>query len=232
MFRAWFVVFMFAVPAAVVAEGLAVTTLTGTVNEHFDTSARVAGSRLVSVRLGSARGLAFEPGNVQVVMPPSFVGVCVRSISRDGLYWMRTYYGVTAWPSATRLLIAPFTSDLDQPLRSYHEKDIAIVAFVSPDASCRDQTPVVLPVVVSLDSPSQLELLFNSGSRRISARLNGGVEVACVPPPNSERVAFDRICTLEVPLSGEPTQVVLHVEMDDGLTVTTEEYRIFLPAGQ
>ncbi|NUB46603.1 hypothetical protein GEU84_019605 [Fertoebacter nigrum] len=232
MLRAFFVSVMFAMPGDVVAQDVAVTSLSGSVNEHFDTTARVAGSRLVSVRLGTARGLAFDPSNVQVVRPVSLAGVCVRSISRDGLYWMRTYYGVEATASGKRLLIEPFTSSLDQILRSYGEGEIAIVAFSSVDASCLDQSPLVLPVLVPEGAPDRIEVLLNSGSRRISAGLDGGEQVVCVTPQNIERIVFDSICTLAVVLSDRPTQRVLQVAMDDGLTVVREDYKIFLPAHQ
>lgn len=232
MFRTFVVMGILALPGIVVAQDVAVTSLSGLVNEHFDKTARVAGSRLVSVRLGTARSLAFDPGTVQVALPGSSVGVCVRSISRDGLYWMRTYYGVPGTASGRKLLIEPFTSSLQKVLQSYDEGDIAIVVFKSIDASCLDQSHEVLPVLVPEGTPDRLEVLLNSGNRRISARLDGGEKVECVTPQNAERIAFDRICALNVVLSDRPMLTVLQISMDDGLTVTSEDYQIFMPARQ
>lgn len=206
----------------------------GIINEHYDKTARVAGSRLVGIRLGTSAERFFDPANVQVVTAKSKTFVCVRTISRDGLYWMRTPYESLAASSAhPRMRLEPFTVGLGDTLRSYSDDDIAILAFASDDDRCLNVSGVLLPEFSSRAVPDRLELMINSGNRKISIQLRTEGEpvgTGCVAPENVERIAFDRLCSLPVALGGRPVDGVLEIAMDDGLSVERESYRIRFPA--
>lgn len=213
----------------------------GKVSEGFDPTARVAGSRIVGVGFRAAAGLAFDPAQVRLAGAAEDATICVRAISRDGLYWMRTPYEPEAGKT---LLLSPFTL-LPDRLRAYAVEEIAIYAFEisasgpaptaeSRAADClaaRDEAVTVLPVLAATDGPGELVVLVNSGNRRVQGRLKGGseIELRCAPPESTERIAYDRICTAEVAPAPDPRVMELELTFDDGLTKATKAYDIRLP---
>ncbi|WP_137112599.1 hypothetical protein [Rhodobacter sp. SY28-1] len=208
------------------------TALNGVVNENFDSSAKTGGSRLVGVRLGAATSRPFRAADVQIVNPGVGGIVCVRAISRDGLYWMRTPYEADSDPG-DRLRLQPFTAELGDQLQQFDETDIGIVASLSTSADCLDDVAVVLPALIPGGNPTRIEIMANSGNRNVSVRLEMGAgpfEEECIPPENEARIAFDRICGLNVTLGQEPMEGTLLINFDDGLGVETETYTIRLPA--
>lgn len=207
----------------------------GKVEEGFDPTARVAGSRIVGVRIGASvapgapHGAAFDPAGVEIVAAAAERIICVRAISRDGLYWMRTpYRAETAGPTLT---LAPFTDASDR-LRKYAQDEIAIYAFESSDPECLDRSVVVLPAVGTL-AGATLEVLVNSGNRRVTARLAKGareVDLTCAAPVSQERITFDRVCTVAMAALPDPTGTLeLKLTLDDGLSRSTQDYPIRMP---
>lgn len=220
-------------PAAAVAQDTGMTPLIGDMNEHYDSSPRVAGSRLVGIRLGASAALAFDPTDVRIVGPGAGHTVCVRSISRDGLYWMRNAYGRGGTSPERLLRLDPFTKDLGTRLEAYPEGDIAILAFVGTDEACLDEAAMILPTVVSRSVPERLEILMNSGNRALTARFEMAdkvSEVRCEAPQGAERVAYDRLCSLEIQLGSQPIEGRLDISMDDGLSIRSERFVVLLPA--
>lgn len=202
------------------------------VNEHFDDSAKTGGSRLVGVLLGAATSRAFRPEDVQIVNPSVDGIICVRAISRDGLYWMRTPYTTDSGPG-DRLRLNPFTSTLRDELQQFDETDIGIVASLSTSTECLDDVSVVLPALVPGGKLSRIQIMANSGNRNVSVRLETGarpLETECTAPENEARIAFDRVCELEITLGQEAIEGTLLLSFDDGLSVETETYTIRLPA--
>lgn len=217
----------------------------GTVSEGFDPTARVAGSRIVGVGFRSAAGLAFNPAQVRITGASEVSTICVRAISRDGLYWMRTPYEPAVGKT---LLLSPFTLLTDR-LRAYSAEEIAIYAFEIPSsnpeptaesraADClaaEDDAVTVLPVLASADGSDELLVLVNSGNRRVQGRLKGVDEIGlrCVAPESTERIAYDRICSAGIgALAAAPQVAELDLTFDDGLTKVTMTYRIRLPGGR
>lgn len=214
----------------------------GMVSEGFDPTARVAGSRIVGVGFRAAADLAFDPAQVRITGASATSTICVRAISRDGLYWMRTPYEPEA---GNTLVLSPFTLQPDR-LRTYAVEEMAIYAFEIPAgnpeptaesraADCLaapDDAMTVLPVLPAADGSDELQVLVNSGNRRVQGRLKGAtdIELQCVPPGSSERIAYDRICSAKV---GAPTpaprDMELELTFDDGLTRETRSYEIRLP---
>lgn len=208
------------------------TALRNKVNENFDSSAKTGGSRLVGVLLGAATSRAFRAEDVQIVNPAVDGIICVRAISRDGLYWMRTPYKTDSGPG-DRLRLEPFTTTLGDKLQQFDETDIGIVASLSASEDCLDDVSVVLPALVPGGNPSRIEIMANSGNRYVFVRLQTGAdsfETECTPPQNEARIAFDRVCSLDVTLGPEPMEGTLLLSFDDGLSVEAENYTIRLPA--
>lgn len=236
-------------PAAVGAQEVAqdvgrAVPVGGTVSEGFDPTARVAGSRVVGVAFRSAQGLAFDPEQIRIVGASPSATICVRAISRDGLYWMRTPYepGIGA-----SLLLTPFTQ-LPDRLRSYGADEIAIYAFetaASPAppsaesraADClaaRDDAVTILPVTSGPVATDQLLILVNSGNRKVEGQIVGQTTVGlrCAAPDSAERIAYDRVCSATVDPDALGTgQVTLNLVFDDGLTKTRLDYRMRLAGG-
>lgn len=216
----------------------------GVVSEGFDPTARVAGSRVVGVRFGPVEGRTFDPGEVRIAGASPDSTICIRAISRDGLYWMRTPYepGVGA-----TLLLSPFTQVPDR-LRRYRADEIAIYAFETPATSdnpsaesrvedclsARDDTLRILPVLSAPDTDDTLQVLVNSGNRRVSGRLTGAneVPVTCAAPASTERIAYDRVCSAKIgPAALGAGPVTLELVLDDGLARTRLSYAIRLTGG-
>ncbi len=217
----------------------------GTVSEGFDPTARVAGSRIVGVGFRAATGLAFNPAQVRIAGASEVSTICVRAISRDGLYWMRTPYESAVGKT---LLLSPFTL-LPDRLRSYATEEIAIYAFEIPAstpeptaesraADClaaKDDAVTVLPFLPAADGSDELLVLVNSGNRRVQGRLKGvdEIELRCAAPESTERIAYDRICSARIEtLAAAPHVAELELTFDDGLTKVTMTHRVRLPGGR
>ena len=233
-------------PGSVLAqeEGRAVPA-GGVVSEGFDPTARVAGSRIVGVRFGPAEGRVFDPGQVKITGASPESTICIRAISRDGLYWMRTPYE----PAVGRtLLLTPFTQSPDR-LRRYNSDEIAIYAFETPATeadpsaesraedclSARDDILRILPVLSGSGSEDTLQVLVNSGNRRVEGRLSGAHEVpiSCSAPDSTERIAYDRVCSAKIgPAVLGAGPVTLELVLDDGLARTPLSYAIRLTGGE
>lgn len=211
----------------------------GVVSEGFDPTARVAGSRVVGVRFGPAEGRVFDPGQVRIAGASPGSTVCIRAISRDGLYWMRTPYEPEI---GATLLLTPFTQSPDR-LRRYSTDEIAIYAFETPTTSAnpsaasraedclsaRDDRLRILPVLSELGPTDQLQVLVNSGNRRVEGRLRGENEipVVCAAPASTERIAYDRVCSAKIsPTVLGAGPIRLELVLDDGLAKTRINHAI------
>jgi len=216
----------------------------GMVSEGFDPTARVAGSRIVGVGFRATTGRAFDPAQVRIAGASEVSTICVRAISRDGLYWMRTPYESAAGKT---LLLSPF-SLLPDRLRTYAAEEIAIYAFEMPAstseptaasraADClaaREDAGTVLPVLSAADGLDELVVLVNSGNRRVQGRLKGGaeIELRCVAFESPERIAYDQICSAQIGApAAAPRVAELELTFDDGLTKVTMTHRVRLPGG-
>lgn len=223
-------------PAAAQEPGVA-RPASGKVEEGFDPAARVAGSRIVGVRIGSAGNRPFDPGAVEIVEATPGRTICVRAISRDGLYWMRTPY--LAESTGPTLKLAPFT-DAANRLQRYAANEIAVYAFESDDEECLGAVSAVLPVVEPFRGGGArrgdtIEVLINSGNRRVAAQIEAGngmsaTEMECAPPGSSERITHDRICTVALNALPIRTGILrLNLTFDDGLMPFSDSYDIRMP---
>lgn len=227
------VIFALASATGAIAQGRGqATPVSGQVNEGFDPTARVAGSRIVGVRIGKTSARPFDPASVFVVGTSADQTICVRAISRDGLYWMRTPYRTVR---ADRMLhLVPFTQAGDR-LRRYPRDEIAIYAFETPSPDCLDKSVVVLPVLEDTGVAARFEVLINSGNRRVEARIatrdkSVSVDIPCAIPTAGARITYDRICAAPfATLPAGALDLTLSLTFDDGLSKLSENYSLRLP---
>jgi hypothetical protein len=210
------------------------TPLEDKVNDHLDGSAKAAGGRLVGLSLTGTHSKKFDPSNVQITMPIERKPViCVRGISRDGLYWTRTpYNSPSAQENRHEVKLSPFTSAYERQLRSYDNSDVAILAFEASDANCFDKGAQIMPVLDGSARDLRIKVQVNTGNQHVKITLRHGateVEGVCNPVRDRERIAFDRDCSVPVTLSAAPEIATLVLTFDDGLVEEEDPYTVFLP---
>lgn len=202
----------------------------GKIRESFDPHAKVSGTSLVGVALGTPPRMQFNPNDVRIPRPGNGSMICIHAVSRDGIYTARSLYELPdVHRESAELRLDPFSQDYDARLRDYPSDAIAITAFAASDAECYDPAPVLLPFLYP-DAAPPLRVLVNAGERAASISADG-VPVPCDRLPGDMlRIAFDTACSLEVPLAAQPAEHRYVLLLDDGLGVSEEEFRVLVPA--
>ncbi|MFW8635298.1 hypothetical protein [Cribrihabitans pelagius] len=209
----------------------------GEVNDHFDDASKTSGGVLAGLRVAVAGSAAFDPSNVLVAAPPpSGSIICVRGVSRDGLYWTRTPYTLEAGGTGQGAVrLQPFAKqEYERHLRAYAREDVALVAFTASDETCFEEHGLFLPELPASGGAEELQLLVNSGSRRTKVELalegtagGGPVQGSCAKVQH-ERIAFDTRCRVAFGPLTVPAVGVLRISLDDGLSPVTKSYRVQL----
>lgn len=220
----------FAASAALGQEPALDISPVGEIREFFDTNAKVSGTSLVGIELGTPPRMQFNPDDVRVPRPSTGRLICIHAVGRDGIYTARSLYEL---PDVLResgeLRLAPFSERYGMRLRDYASDAIAITAFPASGTECYDPDPVLLPVLHPGTAP-HLRVLVNAGERAASI-LADGVIVPCNRLPGDVlRIAFDTVCSHEVTLAAEPVEHSYVLLLDDGLGVSEEQFRVFVPA--
>lgn len=208
--------------------------LKGKVNDHFDKTAKAAGGRLVGLSFSGNVIEKFNPLDVRIAMPLVRKPViCVRGISRDGLYWTRTPYVSPAETSDTHeVRLFPFTFVYGSQLRTYGRSDVALLIFEATDANCFDEGAQMMPVLSRSSKELEIVAHVNTGNQHVEMALQIGdklVPGVCGQVLNREKIAFDIDCTVPVALLAEPVSATLVLTFDDGLAVEKKPYTVFLP---
>ncbi|MFW8595541.1 hypothetical protein [Cribrihabitans neustonicus] len=209
----------------------------GVVNDHFDEAAKTSGGVLAGLSVAAAGPSAFDPSNVLVAAPPLAGSIiCVRGVSRDGLYWTRTPYALEAGGSErSAVRLQPFANiEYERHLREYARQDVALVAFTAADRNCFEEQALFLPELPAGGGAKELQLLVNSGSRRTEVELapegaagGGPVQGSCAMVGH-ERIAFDTRCRVPFGPLQVPAVALLRISLDDGLSPVTKTYRVQL----
>lgn len=203
----------------------------GEIDELFDDVRKVAGSRLVTLRIGPFGNAPFVPGNVRVIAPAGKSVICVRAVSRDGLYAMQEPYSVTEPGDFVSLV--PFSDKYADRLDDYPSEDIAVFAFAAPDATCQERDATVLPVV-STDplENQQIQALVNSRNRKVSVVLHAEgaapIDLSCEKPRDEARITHDQDCRGQIRPDFPLGRAELRVTLDDGLVRQTDRYAVIL----
>lgn len=135
--------------------------------------------------------------------------VCVRVISRDGLYWSENTF---RWPSNSQSEVVRLQYQSRYDLNSYRKLDLAVLGYEGDCSEVREG-----PVLIALRGkdhalPESLDILVNSGRSDTFAVLTnlsaGPRTVACRPITDGRRTGYDTICRVPVADSGSENLVV------------------------
>lgn len=204
----------------------------GEIREFFDPHAKVSGTSLVGIALGTPPRMQFNPDNVRIPRPGNGGMICIHAVSRDGIYTARSLYELPeVHRESAELRLDPFSKSYDTRLRDYASDAIAMTAFAVSDAECYDPDPVLLPFLYP-DAAPRLRVLVNAGDRAASISADG-VSVPCDRLPGDVlRIAFDTACSLDVPLAAQPAEHSYVLLLDDGLGISEEQFRVLVPANR
>lgn len=180
--------------------------------ERFTREAPVSGRVIAGVLAGSSSAsdrLALYASHAR-----TSDDICVRVLSRDGLYWSENTF---TWPVGAEALLVPleYQSRYQQQLSGYSEQDLAILAY---EGDCRQATAGTALVAArgkNDNEPDSLTLLINSGRSDTFAVLtnlqDGPLTHACEAVEAGRRTGYDRVCRL--PLAGRPDSGLLEIRI-------------------
>ena len=188
--------------------------------ESYSGRADVSGTELVGLMLGAPAVLSFPP-EVTVVQPtpgePS--RLCIRVVTRDGLFWSDNPFDIAASPSAS-VVAGPISVDERRLLSRYSPEQVLVRAAVPQGGKCSDLSAVRVYAPARGDDAGGdvLRVQLNTHGLQAHARLlthEDTPEVisstACGSVEKEVAVAADRECVLDVSSPKATGLVDLHV---------------------
>lgn len=183
-------------------------SLNGSFHEAVQEEVAVSGSVVVGVAAASAlSGAAALAG---LVVPASADAVCLTLLSRDGVYYSRNSYDVSA--GAGGMVVLPYEDFTRQRelISRYPAGDLAVRAM---PGSC-EESPAVYLVPVSVDPAASVDVLVNAfGANDVWFRGPDGAEHDCEEFTEGRRTSYDYRCSIPLGLLGAGRkQVVIERE--------------------
>ncbi|MGM0569546.1 hypothetical protein [Marinobacter sp.] len=180
--------------------------------ESFTEEASVSGRVVAGVLAGSAT--ASDALALYASAARSSNDICVRVISRDGLYWSENTF---TWPKGADASLVPlqYQSRYREQLARYDARDLAILGYEGDCQQVPDGPLLVAARGTDADRPSTLDILVNSGRSDTFAVLTnlvaGPQTIACQAITAGRRTGYDTVCT--VPLMETSEDGLLEVRI-------------------
>lgn len=168
-------------------------------HEEYTKEAPVSGRVIAGIGLsGSALSSHIA------LQPPDFASgntVCVRVMSRDGLYWSKNTFEL---PSAidTNPIPLEYPSKYINVIQTYKPDDLAVLAYIG-DCKITDNGPLIISTRFSgVDTPNKLQIYINSARSDTSAIIanqsSGPFTTRCSQILEGRRTGYDTICTIDL----------------------------------
>lgn len=129
--------------------------------------------------------------------------VCVRVVSRDGLYWSENTF---RWPNGTKADRVRLPNHSEYDLSRYAGTDLSVLGY---EGDCNEAHSGPVLVAVRGDNPrlpDSLDILVNSGRSDTFAVITspdtGTRTIACSLIREGRRTGYDTICTLPIANTG------------------------------
>lgn len=180
--------------------------------ERFTEEAAVSGRVVAGVLAGSAS--ASDALALYASTARASDDICVRVISRDGLYWSENTF---TWPDGADSGVIPleYQSRYREKLAGYDAKDLAILGYEGDCRQVPDGPVLVAARGADWQQPATLDILVNSGRSDTFAVLtnlvNGPKTLACQTITAGRRTGYDTVCT--VPLAETPDNGLLEIRI-------------------
>lgn len=207
------------------------------IDEHFDRSgagANVSGGVIVGAMLGAVSGGGFPADRILIATPPERVLLCLRALSRDGLFSARNPYRLTGLADGMEgTTLMPFTDGYADDLRRYADDEVAVIAMPADDQGrCRSGEPRLFPRVppeLALGE-TDLTLQVNTAGRGMAwVETGDGTRADCRPVEGGPAIGFDMTCRLRVPIGPGPAELGFVLWVDDGLQPQPSTHVLAIP---
>ncbi|CUH81411.1 hypothetical protein SAMN04488093_109136 [Tropicibacter naphthalenivorans] len=172
-------------------------------------------------------------GNPSVEISPVKV-LCMQVVTQDGRFTSANPYERSARKTTTGLKAHPVSQAHMEDLATYEGSAVAVRAILAADADCREDDSVFLARLGHSGSKDMLTVQVMA--RNLDASMTLALPDGDAPPARvacasagTARLAFDRICQMEVPPAARGQVVALTVTLDDGMETKDTAFRAFIP---
>lgn len=207
-------------------------------HESFDAYPETSTRNIVGLVIGEF-GDRFDKNYVELGNPASDMApanvLCMQVVTQDGRFSAANPYARSARKTASTLNAQPVSLAHIDKLSTYEGIAVAVRAILAPDANCVEDDSLFLARIGASGAEEILTVQVMARNRDASLTLafperdTPPVLVSCRSAAGTARLAFDRICQMELPKDLRGQVVQMTVTLDDGMDAQDTTFRAYIP---
>lgn len=206
--------------------------------ESFDAYPETSTRNIVGLMIGEF-GDRFDKnyvafGNPAFEIAPTNV-LCMQVVTQDGRFSAANPYARSARKTASSLNAQPVSIAHVDELSTYEGIAVAVRAILAVDANCVEDDSLFLARIGTggADETLTVQVMARNRDARLTLTLpeqdTPPMRVSCRSAAGTARLAFDRICRMELPKDLRGQVVEMTVTLDDGMDTQDTTFRAYIP---